>query len=92
MKTILCYGDSNTWGMVPMTSLDSSTRHAPADRWPRVVQEQLGSPFRVIDEGLNGPGAGSPRYDDLDAATRIDLDGQPPRALAARGAQVARLQ
>jgi lysophospholipase L1-like esterase len=54
MKSILCYGDSNTWGMVPMTSLDSGTRHAPADRWPRVVQEQLGSPFTVIDEGQNG--------------------------------------
>jgi lysophospholipase L1-like esterase len=54
MKSILCYGDSNTWGMVPMTSLESSTRHPPADRWPRVLQERLGSSFSVIDEGLNG--------------------------------------
>jgi len=54
MKSILCYGDSNTWGMVPMTSLDDSARHPRADRWPRVVQEQLGSSFTVIDEGLNG--------------------------------------
>ncbi len=54
MKTILCYGDSNTWGMTPMTSLDSSDRHPRADRWPSVVQARLGTDYQVIAEGLNG--------------------------------------
>ena len=54
MRTILCFGDSITWGMVPMTSLTSSTRHALADRWPSVLQAQLGPSFQVIAEGLNG--------------------------------------
>jgi lysophospholipase L1-like esterase len=54
MKTILCFGDSNTWGMAPMTSLTSSIRHALADRWPSVLQERLGPSFQVIAEGLNG--------------------------------------
>jgi len=54
MKTILCFGDSNTWGMAPMTSLTSCTRHALADRWPSVLQEELGASFQVIAEGLNG--------------------------------------
>jgi len=54
MKTILCFGDSITWGMVPMTSLTSCSRHGPADRWPSVLQEQLGPSYQVIAEGLNG--------------------------------------
>jgi len=37
-----------------MTSLTSSTRHAAADRWPSALQEELGSSFQVIAEGLNG--------------------------------------
>jgi lysophospholipase L1-like esterase len=54
MTAILCYGDSNTWGMVPMTSLTSATRHAWMDRWPSVVQDRLGASVTVIAEGLNG--------------------------------------
>jgi lysophospholipase L1-like esterase len=54
MKTILCFGDSNTWGMVPMASLASSARHAQADRWPSSVQARLGASYQVIAEGLNG--------------------------------------
>jgi lysophospholipase L1-like esterase len=54
MKTILCFGDSNTWGMVPMTSQTDSDRHPWSDRWPSVLQERLGPSFQVIAEGLNG--------------------------------------
>lgn len=54
MMTILCYGDSNTWGMVPMTSLTDSRRHPPEDRWPTVLQAELGAGFQVVAEGLNG--------------------------------------
>lgn len=54
MKTILCYGDSNTWGMVPMTSLTGATRHVWKDRWPSVVQRKLGEIATILAEGLNG--------------------------------------
>lgn len=54
MTAILCYGDSNTWGMVPMTSLIGATRHAWTDRWPSVMQEKLGESVIIIAEGLNG--------------------------------------
>jgi len=54
MSAILCYGDSNTWGMVPMASLTSAARHAWMDRWPSVVQNRLGASVTVIAEGLNG--------------------------------------
>lgn len=50
MKTILCYGDSNTWGYIP----GSGKRHPFDIRWPGVLQARLGNEVRVIEEGLNG--------------------------------------
>ncbi|MGB3501105.1 MAG: SGNH/GDSL hydrolase family protein [Mesorhizobium sp.] len=50
MKTILCYGDSLTWGYNP----DGPARHDAADRWPNVLQAALGSNVAVMAEGLNG--------------------------------------
>jgi lysophospholipase L1-like esterase len=50
MKTILCYGDSLTWGY----SAEGPARHAYADRWPSVLQAELGDGALVIAEGLNG--------------------------------------
>lgn len=50
MKTILCYGDSNTWGAVPGTG----ERFASSVRWTGVLAQELGADSRVIEEGLNG--------------------------------------
>ena len=50
MKTVLCYGDSLTWGV----DAENRTRHAYEDRWPSVLQKALGHGVRVIAEGLNG--------------------------------------
>ena len=50
MKTILCYGDSLTWGY----SAEGPSRHAFDDRWPNVLQAALGRDAHVIAEGLNG--------------------------------------
>lgn len=50
MKTILCFGDSNTWGYDP----DSGTRLPYQQRWPTVMQGELREEFLVIPEGLNG--------------------------------------
>jgi lysophospholipase L1-like esterase len=50
MKTILCYGDSNTWGYDPTTQ-----DRFPLDRrWTGVLAQELGASFRVVEEGLNG--------------------------------------
>ena len=49
MKTILCYGDSNTWGYIP----GSAVRYALHQRWTGVLQHVLGAGFVVIEEGLN---------------------------------------
>lgn len=50
IKTVLCFGDSNTWGAVP----GSGERFPLAVRWPGVLQTELGDGYRVLEEGLNG--------------------------------------
>lgn len=50
MKTILCYGDSNTWGFNPATR----ERFSISERWTGVLLRELGPSFRVAEEGLNG--------------------------------------
>jgi lysophospholipase L1-like esterase len=51
MKTILCFGDSNTWGAIPA---NTQNRYPRTVRWPGVLQGLLGSDYYVIEEGLNG--------------------------------------
>jgi lysophospholipase L1-like esterase len=48
--TILCYGDSNTWGWNPARM----ERFAPDVRWTGVLAAALGDDYRVVEEGLNG--------------------------------------
>ena len=50
MKTILCYGDSNTWGYDPK----SMTRYPRDTRWTGILRNTLGDGYLVIEEGLNG--------------------------------------
>ena len=48
-KSILCYGDSITWGYDPK----DGSRLPPEDRWPRVLENALQGRARVVEEGLN---------------------------------------
>ncbi len=50
MKTVLCYGDSNTWGYDPTTA----DRFDRDTRWPGVLRQEFGDGYVVIEEGLNG--------------------------------------
>ena len=50
MKTILCYGDSNTWGYNPATTERSSRD----ERWTGILRRELDDGYLVIEEGLNG--------------------------------------
>jgi lysophospholipase L1-like esterase len=50
MKTIVCFGDSNTWGYSPR----SIKRYQFEKRWTSILQKELGTGFIVIPEGLNG--------------------------------------
>lgn len=48
--TILCYGDSNTYGYNPANGM----RFPASIRWTGLLQRQLGSGFAVLEEGCNG--------------------------------------
>ena len=50
MKSILCYGDSNTWGYNPKTA----ERVDYDSRWPGVLSSTLGKGYYIIEEGLPG--------------------------------------
>lgn len=51
MRQILCYGDSNTWGLIPGTK----ERYPWGVRWTSLLQEKLkNKDVRVIEEGLCG--------------------------------------
>jgi lysophospholipase L1-like esterase len=50
MKTVLCYGDSNTWGYDPA----AEARYSLEARWASVLARELGADYQVIPEGLNG--------------------------------------
>lgn len=53
MKTILAYGDSNTWGMKPLLAPGRPVRFDPRIRWTGVLAAGMPS-VSVIEEGLNG--------------------------------------
>lgn len=49
-KTIVCFGDSNTWGF----DAQSGGRFDEKTRWTGLLSERLGDQFRVVEEGLSG--------------------------------------
>ena len=50
LKTILCYGDSNTWGYNPQTE----GRYPWDRRWTGLLHQEQGEDYRIIEEGLSG--------------------------------------
>lgn len=61
--TVLCYGDSNTYGQKP----DKTGRYEINVRWTGLLQELLGDNYRVIEEGLGS------------RTTDLDYDKKPGR-------------
>lgn len=52
MRTVVCYGDSNTFGQVP--GVAQMARYKPNERWPGILRQLLGSEWYVVEEGLSG--------------------------------------
>ena len=51
MKEILCFGDSNTYGLIPGTT----RRYNRETRWTGILSEKLyDKGYRIIEEGLCG--------------------------------------
>ena len=53
-RSIMAYGDSNTWGAVPQPYRGAGGRFGVTERWTRIAQATLGSGAIVFEEGLNG--------------------------------------
>ena len=70
MRTILCFGDSNTWGDPP----GGNGRFDWNVRWTGILQRSLGNEFRVVEEGLSGR---TTCFDDPFSPNRNGLDLLP---------------
>jgi lysophospholipase L1-like esterase len=78
VKTVLCFGDSLTWGWIPTAEGTPTQRYSSTTRWTGVLAGQLGDDYRVIEEGL------SARTTNADDPTDPRLNGAAylPAALA----------
>ncbi len=57
MRTVLCFGDSNTHGTPAMRALTDQGRFDREVRWPNVMARMLGCRWEVIAEGQPGRNA-----------------------------------
>ena len=78
-KRILCFGDSLTWGWVPVEEANPTWRYEREQRWTGALQAALGDGFEVIEDGVS---ARTTNVDDpLDG--RLKGSASLPTALAA---------
>ena len=50
---VLCFGDSNTWGFVPVKLGQMTRRYDKNTRWSGILQKLLGDNSTVVNAGLN---------------------------------------
>lgn len=67
-KRVLVFGDSNSWGWVPMEGGVPTTRYPTEDQWPEVMREALGDDYEIVVDALSG------RTTDVDDPT-APMDG-----------------
>jgi lysophospholipase L1-like esterase len=78
---VVAYGDSITYGWVPNPN-PPSTRYGPEERWPGVLQKELGSNFQVIEEGLDARTTDAPDPGSPIGAAQLDGSFYLPARLA----------
>ncbi len=78
-KRVLCYGDSLTWGWIPVADGMPTERYQRHSRWTGVLAEQLGDDYTIVEDGL------SARTTSADDPTDARLNGATylPSCLAA---------
>ena len=77
-KRIMCFGDSLTWGWIPVIDGSPTLRYPFEQRWTGALASHLGGDYEIIEEGL------SARTTNLDDPTDPRLNGSAylPSALA----------
>lgn len=77
-RSILCFGDSLTWGWIPVEESAPTLRYPYEQRWTGAMAARLGEGYHIIEEGL------SARTTSLDDPNDPRLNGSAylPSALA----------
>lgn len=75
VRTVLCFGDSNTYGAVPTLARVGRHRFAPDRRWPGILRKQLGPDWQVVEEGH--PSRTTLRDDPIEGSHKSGLRGLP---------------
>lgn len=52
-KSILCFGDSLTWGWIPVEQGAPTLRYPFEQRWTGVMAAHLGDGYHIVEEGLS---------------------------------------
>lgn len=52
-RSILCFGDSLTWGWIPVAESSPTLRYPYAQRWTGAMAGALGDGYEIIEEGLS---------------------------------------
>tara|TARA_R110002094_G_scaffold195137_3_gene168263 strand:- start:2055 stop:2717 length:663 start_codon:yes stop_codon:yes gene_type:complete len=52
-KSVMCFGDSLTWGWIPVVEGAPTYRYPFEERWTGVMAAELGDGYQIIEEGLS---------------------------------------
>ncbi|MBA8841449.1 SGNH/GDSL hydrolase family protein [Ochrobactrum sp. RH2CCR150] len=52
-RSILCFGDSLTWGWIPVQEASPTLRYPFEQRWTGAMARELGGEYHIIEEGLS---------------------------------------
>ena len=53
-KRVLVFGDSNSWGWMPMEGGVPTQRYPTEDQWPEVMRAALGPDYEIVVDALSG--------------------------------------
>lgn len=52
-RSILCFGDSLTWGWIPVAESSPTLRYPYHQRWTGAMAAELGDGYHIVEEGLS---------------------------------------
>lgn len=75
MRTMVVFGDSNSYGTPALREPGEWARFGPTERWPGVARQALGDEWTLIEEGL--PGRTTVHDDPIEGAYKNGLKFLP---------------